>query len=69
MEKQRKGEVIGMKGSRIWLGIAVLLFIPALAMFSGCGSSSSDGGAGTGTVSLGLTDATINGVKAVYVTI
>jgi hypothetical protein len=69
MEKQRKGEVIVMKGSRLWLGIAVLLFIPALALFSGCGSSSSDGGGGTGTVSLGLTDATIDEVKAIYVTI
>jgi hypothetical protein len=45
------------------------VFIPALTLFSGCGSSSSDGGGGTGTVSLSLTDATINGVKAVYVTI
>jgi hypothetical protein len=58
-----------MKGSRLWLWPVLSLFIPALALFSGCGSSSSDGGGGTGTVSLNLTDATINGVKAVYVTI
>jgi len=58
-----------MKRSRLWLGIVLSLFIPALALFSGCGSNSSDGGGGTGTVSLSLTDATINGVQAVYVTI
>ncbi len=58
-----------MKGLRFWLFIVLSLFIPALALLSGCGSSSTDGGGGTGTVSLHLTDATINGVKAVYVTI
>jgi len=68
-EKLRKGEVREMKGSRLWLCIVLWLFIPASALFSGCGSSSTDGGGGTGTVSLHLTDATINGVQAVYVTI
>ena len=68
-EKLRKGEVTEMKGSTVWLCIVLSLFIPALALFSGCGSSSTDGGGGTGTVSLHLTDATINGVQAVYVTI
>jgi len=58
-----------MKGSRLWLWVVLSLFIPALTLFSGCGSSSSDGGGGTGTVSLNLTDATINGVQAVYITI
>jgi len=58
-----------MKGLRFWLFIVLALFIPALALLGGCGSSSSDGGGGTGTVSLSLTDATIDGVKAVYVTI
>jgi hypothetical protein len=47
MEKQRKGQVIAMKRSKLWLGIVVSLFIPALAIFSGCGSSSTDGGGGT----------------------
>jgi hypothetical protein len=69
MEKQRKGEVIEMKRARLWWPIVVCLFIPAIALLSGCGSSSSDGGGGTGTVLLGLSDATINGVQAVYVTI
>jgi hypothetical protein len=69
VEKQRKGEVMEMKRSRLWLAIVVSLFIPAVALFGGCGSSSTDGGGGTGTVSLDLADATINGVQAVYVTI
>ena len=58
-----------MKGLRFWLFIVLALFTPALALLGGCGSSSSGGGGGTGTVSLSLTDATIDGVKAVYVTI
>jgi hypothetical protein len=62
-------ELTRMKGLRFWLFIVLALFIPALALLGGCGSSSSDGGGGTGTVSLSLTDATIDGVKAVYVTI
>jgi hypothetical protein len=62
-------ELTRMKGLRFWLFTVLALFIPALALLGGCGSSSSDGGGGTGTVSLSLTDATIDGVKAVYVTI
>lgn len=53
----------------MWRYIALSLLMPAIALFSGCGSSSTDGEGGTGRVSLNLTDATINGVQAVYVTI
>ncbi len=63
------GEVTRMKGLRFWLCIVLSLFLPAFALLGGCGSSSTDGGGRTGTVSLHLTDATINGVQAVYVTI
>jgi hypothetical protein len=57
-----------MKRPRLWSVIVVALFIPPIALFSGCGSSSSDG-VGTGIASLVLSDATIDGVQAVYVTI
>ena len=66
---EKPGKVTEMKASRLWLYIALSLFIPALALLSGCGSTSSDGEGPSGTVSLSLTDATINGVQAVYVTI
>jgi hypothetical protein len=59
-----------MKRSRRWQYLVLSLIMGAGALFAGCGSSSSDGGVGgTGTASLSLTDATIDGVQAIYVTI
>lgn len=58
-----------MKQSRLWQYLVLSLIIGAVGFFTACGSSSTDGGGGVGTASLYLTDASIDGVQAVYVTI
>ncbi len=59
-----------MRVSRLW-GWMILPFMVSMLISCGGdgGSSSSGGGGGTGTASLSLTDATIDGLKALYVTI